>query len=321
MHRARRGRFRAVVAVLTALAAVVMGVALGPVPVSASIGGCNLLSQLFNQCRTPSDITAPPVTTDPLPPAPGACGGEQPVKQDGTPWACTFDEEFTGDALNRNVWTVQTTAAGGFHSGAECFVDSPDNVSVGGGTLNLTVRQTPQPFTCGSYQTQYTSGSVYTTNFDQVYGRFEVRARFAEAGGKPGLQGALWLYPRLSEATQRGGPTEIDIAEAYSLYPNLVMPTVHTNGGGTHNCSVPDYGAAFHTYAAEWTASVVTFYYDGVPCFRVAPSFLGLPLNSLRTTTPFFVALTQALGIGRNVNTPDTPLPATLQIDYVRVWS
>jgi hypothetical protein len=36
---------------------------------------------------------------------------------------------------------------------------------------------------------------------------------------------------------------------------------------------------------------------------------------------PFFLALTQALGIGGNAFNPaTTPLPATTQIDYVRIW-
>jgi hypothetical protein len=36
---------------------------------------------------------------------------------------------------------------------------------------------------------------------------------------------------------------------------------------------------------------------------------------------PFFIALTQALGIGPNTFIPLlTPLPATTSIDYVRVW-
>jgi hypothetical protein len=36
---------------------------------------------------------------------------------------------------------------------------------------------------------------------------------------------------------------------------------------------------------------------------------------------PFFIALTQALGVGTNsFNPATTPLPATTSIDYVRVW-
>lgn len=326
MSRSRRARaLRATAAAITATALVVLGVALVPSPVAATQSSCNLFERIVHHCGALARQVAEPVTPTPLAPDPGACGGEDPVKSDGSAWQCSFDEEFNGTALNRDIWTVQTTAGGGFHSGQECFVDNSQNVSVSNGALDLTVLRAAAPFTCttpgGGYTTQYTSGSVYSKYFDQIYGRFEVRARFAEGGGKPGLQGALWLYPRLAKYTSAGGPSEIDIAEAYSLYPNYVMPTVHTRGGGTHNCTVTDYGADFHTYAVEWSPQAAVFYYDGVPCFRVAPNFLGVPLNSLRTTTPFFVALTQALGISRNVNNADTPLPATLQVDYVRAWN
>lgn len=281
-----------------ALGVLLIGVLVAPTPVGAGAGI--------------------PVTRTPIAPGSGPCGGERPAGN----WTCSFDEEFNGTSLNRHVWTVQTTASYGFHSGAECFVDSSRNVWVSGGALNLRVLKTASPFTCasphGSYRTQYTSGSVYTAAFDQVYGRFEIRARFPEGGGRAGLHSALWLYPRYTPGGSAAGPSEIDVAEAYSRYPSLVMPTVHSHGGGTHNCDVADYGAGFHTYAAEWTPSAVTFYYDGQPCFRVAPGlFAG---RGVRTTTPFFVALTQALGIRPNAMTSATPLPATMQIDYVRVW-
>jgi hypothetical protein len=35
---------------------------------------------------------------------------------------------------------------------------------------------------------------------------------------------------------------------------------------------------------------------------------------------PFFLSLTQALGVGTNSPTASTPLPATTLVDYVRVW-
>ena len=35
---------------------------------------------------------------------------------------------------------------------------------------------------------------------------------------------------------------------------------------------------------------------------------------------PFIAALTSALGKGRNALTPETPMPATMSVDYFRVW-
>ncbi|MGH8961701.1 MAG: glycoside hydrolase family 16 protein [Jatrophihabitantaceae bacterium] len=279
--------------------------------------GCDLLRALLGVC-SPAQGTGNPG------PAP-TCGDEAPLKPDGTPWTCTFDDEFDGTALNRGAWTVQQTSAYGYHSGAECFVDDPDNVSVGDGQLDLTVRKLDAPFTCaspaGSYQTQYTSGSVYTSAFAQEYGRFEIRARFAESGDQPGLQGSLWLFPASrSSSGPLSGPSEIDVAEAYSRHGDLVSPTVHslTTPLSSTYCTVPDYGAALHTYTVTWTAKTITFDYDGRTCFRTGTPF-SLP-SGLRPANPFLVSLTQALGIGNNRNTAATPLPATLQVDYVRVW-
>ena len=69
-----------------------------------------------------------------------------------------------------------------------------------------------------------------------------------------------------------------------------------------NECMIPNL-AAFHTYAVEWTTTSIKIIYDG------------------RTCLPFSIALTQALGVGTNEFDPgSTPLPATTQLDYVRVW-
>lgn len=305
-----------------AAAAVLLGGVLVPTSGAGASTGCNLLTGLLGGCSaTPPTTTTSSATTAPT------CAGPVLLKANGTPWRCTFDAEFGGSQLDRNNWSVQQTSAWGYHSGAECMVDSPQNVSVSRGHLNLTVRDVGRPFTClsptGSYRTRYTGGMVYTRSFSQQYGRFETRARFAESHGVAGVQGSLWLYPRRVSAGTilSSGTTEIDIAEAYSKYPNLIVPMVHgvTLSGylpGSY-CKVPDWGGAYHRYAVEWTPSMVTFIIDGQPCMHVAapPSVPGLA-----GPQPFLIALTQALGIGGNANTRATPLPGTTRIDYVRVW-
>lgn len=305
-------------------AAVVLGGVLVPATAAgASSGGCDVLRGLLGLCPDPPGGDA--VRSGPAP----TCGDEAPVKADGRPWQCTFDEEFDGSRLDRSRWTVQTTASYGFHSGQECMVDDSDNISVSDGHLNLTVRDAGAPFVCnspkGNYDTRYTGASVYTAAFAQEYGRFEVRAKFPQSHGRAGVQSSLWLFPR--QMTVAGllaaGPTEIDIAESYSLHPDIVVPTVHgvtiESLMLTSYCTVPDWGAGFHTYAVEWTPGMATFIYDGVACMKVATP-PALP-SSARSPNPFVIALSQALGIGANRNVPDTPLPATEQIDYVRAWT
>ena len=223
-----------------------------------------------------------------------------------------------------------TTAASGFHSGPECFVDSPNNTSVANGVLTLTVRKEATPFTCaspsGAYTTQYTSEQVATYGtFAQAYGRFEVRAKVPNTP-IPGLQESFWLWPQ-NQVKYGAWPLsgEIDIAEMYSWVNDRAIPFVHYNNyldpNVTNNyCMIADLGQ-FHTYAVEWTPQSLTIIYDGQTCLvdnwnPMAPQVKPAPFDQ-----PFIVALTQLLGVQNNAFDPTTtPLPASTQVDYVRVW-
>ena len=263
-------------------------------------------------------------------PAP-SCGSVQIPKASGGYWTCTFGDDFNGTTLDSTKWLPQTTAGSGFHSGPECFVNSPNNISVSGGYLNLTARREAAPFVCsspiGSYVTQYTSGMVFTyTKWSQTYGRFEVSAKFP-AATVAGLQESLWLFP-VNYAKFGAWPLsgEIDIAEEYSLWPDRVIPYVHyvpavLDPNVTNNKCLITNVNAFHTYAVEWTATSIKVIFDGQTCLTDYPN-PALPLVAPQPfNQPFFIALTQALGIGGNAfNAATTPLPATTQIDYVRAW-
>jgi beta-glucanase (GH16 family) len=246
-----------------------------------------------------------------------SCGGAVLLKASGQRWRCTFDDEFNGASLNRALWTVQQTSVGGFLAGGACVVDSPRTVSVSNGNLNLTVRRAAAPFACakprGSVAATWQAGSVYTKSFGQAYGRFAVRARFPQAHGVAGLQSAIWTFPRdMTMHTAVTGTKEIDIAEAYSRYPDLVSPTVHNFlGGNTGTCDVRNFGGAFHTYAVVWTPATATFYYDGKKCFWAGRT---------GTSEPFLLALTQGLGVKANGPSAATPSPATMRVAWVRIW-
>src|SRR4051794_1731899 len=77
------------------------------------------------------------------------CGSNTLTTAGGT-WQCTFADNFSGTSLDMNKWLPQRTDQSGYVSGeTACFVDSPNNISVSDGTLNLTARKEPAPFTCG----------------------------------------------------------------------------------------------------------------------------------------------------------------------------
>jgi beta-glucanase (GH16 family) len=268
----------------------------------------------------------PPTTTTTTVPSGPSCGATM-LKADGSPWQCTFADEFDGTALDRSKWVVQETATSGFTSGYDCVVDDPDNVSVAGGTLRLTARKEAAPQVCaGWFATPYTSGSISTMGkFSQTYGRFEFRAKLPDTKVQ-GVQSAMWLWP--DNATKYGSwpaSGEIDVGEFYSKYPDRVIPYIHYNQATpdptvTNNYCMIDDVTAFHTYVAEWTPTTISIIYDGTVCTTHVWNPAGL-VKPAPFDHPFMLALTQTLGIHTNAFDPfTTPLPATMEVDYVHVW-
>jgi beta-glucanase (GH16 family) len=252
------------------------------------------------------------------------------AKPGGGTWRCTFVDNFSGSRLNTAKWAPMTTALTGVKS-HECRVGRSTNVSVGRGTLRLTVRQELREFWCatpgGGYLTQFTGGNIASKDrFSQTYGRFEIRASFP-AATIPGLHSALWLWPDKQSYGGNWRSGEIDIAEYRTFHPGYVVPAIHyvsdqpDPNATTWNCAVyrPD---LMHVYVLEWTSQTLTIKYDGRTCLvdnwqPSAPMHKPAPFNR-----PFFMILTQSLGMGGNLFAEGaTPLPATTRVDWVKVWS
>jgi beta-glucanase (GH16 family) len=287
------------------------------------------------------------------------CGGETPAaKPDGSAWACTFDDEFSSTTLNP-VWTPVTTAATGVATGQGsyrgCYENSPDNVSVSkNGYLQLTVRRQRTAVSCpastGTFTTNYTVGAVSTVGkFAPTYGRFEVRAKLPNTSIK-GLQETFWLWPENPVKYAAYGPAyteptgEIDFAEFYSSVASRDIPYLHYNvdfsnvnlATGTNiytalpapnnepgtSCTF-DY-TTWNTFSVVWEPGTITMYVNDRTCLvdNYAPA--GGLSSPAPFNQPFFIALSQALGVtvsnSDNATTSKTPIPATTQIDYVRVW-
>jgi len=304
--------------------------ALGAAPVGAASGGPGD-SRDLDSTSMHSDTTSGRVASKPVKPGTVSCGKQTYTKPGGGTWKCTFADDFGGSSLDQTKWTPQQTAVSGLHSGPECLVDHPDNVSVGSGVLRLTARKQPAPFTCnsphGAYTTEYTSGGVTTYGkFSQAFGRFEFRAKFPGAT-VAGLQSALWLYPEQQKYGRWPTSGEIDVAEAYSLYPDRTIPYIHYTQADTNDKSVTNWyckldPSQFHTYVAEWTSTSIKITNDGTTCVDhtiapAAPLAAPAPFDQ-----PFNVLMTQVLGVNTNAFDPaSTPLPATMEVDWVRVWS
>jgi beta-glucanase (GH16 family) len=265
-------------------------------------------------------------TAKPKPPAPSDACGVQPAKADGSLWSCTFADDFSGSTLDRTKWVPQTQFTSGVASAHACYRDDPSVISQSNGALNLTLRKVATPVSCsfgGTVQpSSYVSGSVMTYHlFSQQYGRFEARIKNT-ATTYPGLQETFWLWPddRVPSTALWPYAGEIDVSETYSSYPNLSIPFLHyaadaygaVAGVNTAwNCTA--YRGVWNTYTLEWSASRLEIKVNGRTCLV---NTSGDPAFQ----KPYIMALTQLMGASGNVYDGRAPLPATMNVDYVRVW-
>ena len=70
----------------------------------------------------------------------------------------------------------------------------------------------------------------------------------------------------------------------------------------------------YNTYTLEWSAERLEIFVNGNSC-------LVNTSGNAAFNKRYVMAFTQALGSQDNDQTPDTPVPATMSIDYVRAWS
>ncbi|MEJ7635795.1 glycoside hydrolase family 16 protein [Aeromicrobium sp.] len=277
---------------------------------------------LADEAANPSNPEDPPPTS--------ACG-QQRLKADGTPWSCTFAEDFRGTELDTQSWSAVKTSTSRYSYG-DCFLGQGSNLRVLDGTLRLTTKKEAAPFACdhpaGPFETEYTSASVTSLGkFSQTYGRVEIRAAMPQTQG-PGLQSALWLVPDepwFYGAWPHSG--EIDIAEFFSLHSDRLIPTLHYDSltpfpERTNNECLVYQPTSFHTYTLEWSVQRIKISIDGTTCLdhQIAPA--APLLGSAPFNRPFNINLTQLLGSGTNKMPVGVDFDeATLQVDYVRVWS
>ena len=161
----------------------------------------------------------------------------------------------------------------------------------------------------GLKKLSWVSGLISTRDgFSQKYGYFEMRARWSM--GK-GLWPEFWLLPK-----DGGWPPEIDILEAHGDKPTTAFQSTHSNHAPkaiTRTVSIPGSGDEFHRYGALWLPDRIDYYIDG-------EKTSSLPTTPDMTQPMYILANLAVGGYWPGYPEPDIKLPATMDIDYIRVW-
>jgi len=242
--------------------------------------------------------------------------GKQPRKPSGKLWRCSFVDNFKARRLKRGHWKSFYDKVPA-QKGSACR--RPKNAKVKNGQLRLTVKRTGNRIGC-----QFTIGAVSTYHrFSQKYGRFQARIK-ARATREPGLQESFWLWPddRVKSTVKWPAAGEIDVAETYSQWPDLAVPFLHythnDNGGPkaglntAWNCKARR--GRWNVYLLLWGPKRIEIKVNGKRC-------LVNTSGDRAFRKKYIVAFTQSIGLRGNRVTPETPLPATMKVDYIRVWN
>jgi beta-glucanase (GH16 family) len=272
-----------------------------------------------------------------------ACGPAIP-KYSGGYWSCVFNDDFNGNSLNTANWSV-AVSPNDFFQFFECYANRPENVSVGNGVLTLTSRREIPQLPCGFLGGRdFSGGMVRTLNKQHLNrGKVEIRAKFPPSKGQYGIGTSLWMFHVPSGGNSDAGSYgkwpasgEIDIAEQYAPFDNYVNPSLHYNVKSGHrlqsSCGQENYNAetvtarclvngattGFHTYGMEWTNNTITMLYDGKPV--LVDKWNSTQGGSAPFDRPFYLNITQGFS---NLPIPgpyNAILPASSQIDYVKIW-
>ncbi|MFC7439743.1 glycoside hydrolase family 16 protein [Laceyella putida] len=263
-------------------------------------------------------------------------------------WSLAFSDDFNGaqgSGVDRTKWIYDIGhsypgGAANWGTGEiEYMTDSTNNVyQDGSGHLVIkAIRDAGGGWTSGRIETQ-------RTDFQPPAGgvmRVEASIQLPNVTGAAaqGYWPAFWMLGAPFRGNYWNWPSigEIDIMENVNG-ANTVWGTLHcgvnpggpcneTSGiGGNRSGFSPSLQTAYHTYAVEWDRSVspeqIRWYVDGSLFHTVSANQVDATTWANATNHGFFIILNLAMGGGWPGNpTPSTASGASMNVDYVAVWT
>jgi beta-glucanase (GH16 family) len=228
------------------------------------------------------------------------------------------DEFNIGVSPDATKWTFET-GGNGWGNNELQYYTSGVNSSISNGNLVITAKKET------SQNKDYTSARMITKGKgDWLYGRFEIKAKLPKGRG---TWPAIWMLSSDNAYGNWPSSGEIDIMEHVGYDVNNVHCSIHTSSfnhtRGTQKSTskfIADAVDAFHIYRIDWTPFAVRGYIDGVAYFEFLNNntgFTAWPFNK-----PFHLLLNVAVGgnWGGVQGVDNTAFPATMEVDYVRVY-
>ncbi len=221
--------------------------------------------------------------------------------------------------LNPDYWTHEVKSAGWVNHELQNYV----NHKTPEGKLVTELRNGKLRITALKENGKVYSGRVYAkVKEGWKYGYIEASIKLPK--GK-GTWPAFWMMPVNFRSWPADG--EIDIMEEVGYHPDYVSSSLHANAHVhsdgtqvTHEMKCAGAEGEFHTYAILWTAKNITTYVDG----KVQLSYdnRGLGRDDWPYDDPFYVIFNLAWGgdWGGAQGVDESALPATMEVDYIRVF-
>lgn len=240
-------------------------------------------------------------------------------------WNLVWSDEFNYKGLpDSSKWNYETGGNGWGNNEKEFYKEkSLENSFVKDGKLHIVGLK--EDFE----NRNYTSARLTTyPKFSFQYGKIEVMAKLPK--GK-GTWPAIWMLPNNLRTKIEHWPLcgEIDIMEEVGKAPNVIHTSMHTglynflkHNQYTHFDTVNNVSDSFHLYGIEWTSKSIKFFIDNELFYEATKGENGKDSTNAGWPfdKPYFLILNLAIGGNWGGKIDDTIFPATMEVDYVRVY-
>ena len=272
-------------------------------------------------------------------------GQETEAQREPITYNLVWSDEFDGEEIDTTKWDFQYGTGNLYgvqfwgNNEEQYYTSREENARVEDGKLLITAIKEEERFK----GMQYTSARMRTiTNTGEVlyattYGKIEARIKLPAGDG---IWPAFWMLP--ADQTAYGAwaaSGEIDIMEVRGRLPRVVNGTLHYGGAWPSNTytnesyELPEDMdvTQFHNYSIEWEPDEIRWYVDDVCYFTMTSdewycNSIGEVkecADSAPFDVPFYILLNVAVGgnFDPEADMTDTVFPATMEVDYVRVYS